>query len=81
MPEQVCDLLVDTLMTALDVVVAHEAVKVTLDLIGPDMPNLASLYSESFVQQRSVHTLDEAVGVRISDIGRSMLNGAANRRD
>jgi hypothetical protein len=61
-------------MTALDVVVAQEAIKVTLDFIGPDIPSPAPLHSEAFVQQRSVHALDEAVGAWMPDLGGSMLD-------
>ena len=61
-------------MAAFKVVVAQEAIQITLDLTGADVPSLAALHSEALIEQRAVHAFDEAVGAWALDLGSSMLD-------
>lgn len=49
-------------MGALEIVVPHEAIQITLDFLGADVPSLPSIHSEALIEQRAVHPLFEAVG-------------------
>lgn len=62
------------LIGALEIVVAHEAIQITLDLLWADVPGLPSLHSEALIEQRAVHALDEAVGPRAAYLGGAMLD-------
>ena len=61
-------------MTAFQIVVVHEAVEIALDFVDADIPGLTSLYPEAFVEERSVHSLDEAVRPRRPDLGGAVLD-------
>ncbi len=62
------------LVTPLEIVVREEAIEVTLDLFGREIPGLPPFDAEALVEQHPVHPLDEAVGLRRSDAGRPMLD-------
>jgi hypothetical protein len=54
--------------------VAEEGVEVALDLRGLDVPGLAAFDAEARVEQRSVHALDEPVGLRRAHARRAVLD-------
>ena len=44
--------------------------QILLNLLGFEVPDLATLDAEALVEKRSIHPLNEAVGPRASDLGR-----------
>jgi hypothetical protein len=54
------------LVRALEIVVTQEAVDVALDFLDADVPGLPAADAEAFIEQRSVHALDEAIGLRMA---------------
>jgi len=61
-------------VAALEIVVAHEAIEIALDLIDLHVPRLPPLNTEALIEQRAVHALDEAVGAGASDLRLPMLD-------
>lgn len=58
-----------SLVAEVEVVLAQEPIEMLLDL-GPLLaPALASFDQEALVEQRPVHVVDEAVGLRRADPG------------
>src|SRR5207302_1552395 len=62
------------LVRALEVVEGHEDIEVALDLVGPLVPLRAALDAEALVEERAIHTLDEAIGTRRADLCRAVLD-------
>jgi len=62
------------LVASLEVVVLHELVEISLDLIDVLVPGGSSGDAEALVEQGSVHPLDKAVGAGRADLGLAMLD-------
>ena len=62
------------LMAPLQVVVLHEAIEVTLNLLGRGVRGGAAGDAEALVEQRAIHAFDEAVGARRPDLGGAMVD-------
>ena len=61
-------------VVAIEVVALEKPVEVTLDLLRPNVPCGSFCDAEARVEQRTVHSLDEAVSARVSNGGGAVLN-------
>jgi len=61
-------------VTAVEIVVAQEPIEVLLDLGGLLIPGLSPFDAEALVEQRAIHSLDEAIGLRRANPGGAVLD-------
>ena len=61
-------------MTTFQVVVADEAIEVTLDFGGVDVPGGAATDADALIEQGPVHAFDDAVGSWAAHAGGAILD-------
>jgi len=69
------------LMGSLEVVVLEVAIEVGLDFLDGVVPGCSPGDSEAFVEERSVHSLNETVGARPPDLGATMLESLEGQQE